>query len=117
MHHGKYVNNSWRLLSKNDSLLLKIVGLTTMPTNICVEMKMEVDVEFEDTVRELFKGVMQDIPESGDTELCHKMKELEWKVLCSYRMNNQQKKLPSFDLRLRQLIPVEIHDLNASLHS
>lgn len=74
--------------------------------------------EFEDTIRELFKSTLEEMHDSKN--ISHALKELEWKILCSYHMNEKSNSTSvsnRIDMRLRQMIPVELHDLNASLHS
>ena len=73
-------------------------------------------IGFEETIHELFKTVQYTMS-SATTDISETLKELEWKIICCNRMNQQLPSTPSMDLRLRQLIPIDFHDLNATLHS
>lgn len=68
-------------------------------------------MECEQTIHELFKTTVQSVV-SNPMMLKTCLEELEWKILCCVRMNA---KMERTDIRLHQLIPIEIHDLNTKL--
>lgn len=75
---------------------------------MCSEM-----CEYEETIQSLFDTMRTQFSTKMDTEMKTLFQELEWKILCCMHIKNERSSF--FDKSLRQLIPVEIDDLNKYL--